>query len=84
MSLHGLLGHRVVPLRAVQLWGAVDVLRRAIEIPRPPREQAEYEQAVVALRSTLGDAAFDAAWAEGLLLPLEEAVALAQETESGG
>ncbi len=39
---------------------------------------ADYEASVAALRNALGDKDFDAAWAEGAALSVEEAIAYAQ------
>ena len=45
------------------------------------QEQQEYEQKVAEARAALGDAAaFDAAWAEGLALTMEQAVEYALES----
>ena len=40
--------------------------------------QAGYESSVAALRDAMGEADFDAAWAEGATLSTEEAIAYAQ------
>jgi tetratricopeptide (TPR) repeat protein len=60
-----------------RLLGAADALRAAIGAPLPPTDQAPVERTVVSLRAALGDDAYEAAWAEGQALTLEEAVALA-------
>ena len=71
------------PRRGTQLWGAADSLRQAIGETRWPVEQAEYEQSIVTLRAALGEEGFAAAWAEGRVLSLDAAVALAlQDSES--
>lgn len=61
---------------AAQLWGAAETLRQHIGAPLPPVYRTDYEQAVAAARSALGEKAFAYAWAEGqtmtrsrLLLP---------------
>lgn len=41
--------------------------------------QAEYERSVAVARATLGDEAFEAAYAKGQAMSLEEAVAYALE-----
>lgn len=51
--------------------------RAALGLVVPPYEREGLERAVTMARDALGDAAFDAAWAEAAALPLEEAVALA-------
>jgi tetratricopeptide (TPR) repeat protein len=72
------------PRRGARLWGAADALRQALGTPRPPEEQAECEQAIAALCAALGEEAFDAAWAAGQALPLDEAIALALEADAAG
>ncbi len=52
-------------------------MREAIGSPRPPYECERYNNEVVQARATLGVAAFDAAFAQGHALTLEQAVAMA-------
>ncbi len=42
---------------------------------------AERSRLIAAARAALGGAAFDAAWAEGLAMPVEDAVEYAVESE---
>jgi hypothetical protein len=65
------------PERAARVGGAAEALREVLGIPLRPELQAAHPAAVQAMRAVLGEAAFAAAWAEGRMLPLEEAVALA-------
>ena len=65
--------------RAARLCGAAAALRVAIGAPLHPTERADYERTVAALRVALGDAAYEAAWAQGQALTLEQAIALALE-----
>jgi non-specific serine/threonine protein kinase len=67
--------------RAAQLGGAASALREALGVPLLPDQRAGHESVVQAMRAVLGDAAFDAAWAEGRALPPEEAVAVALALE---
>jgi hypothetical protein len=46
---------------AAQLWGAAEVLRKAMASPLPPIYRASYEQAVATTREQLGEDAFAAA-----------------------
>jgi DNA-binding NarL/FixJ family response regulator len=62
-------------LWAVRLWGAVEVLREAAGIPLSPIERADYERAIAAARTRLGEQAFAAAWAEGRAMTPEQALA---------
>jgi DNA-binding CsgD family transcriptional regulator len=60
---------------AVRLWGAAEVLREAARIPLSPIERVDYERAVAAARTWLGEQAFAAAWAEGRAMTPEQAFA---------
>ena len=67
---------------AAQLLGAVEVLREAIgSPPLSPDERTDYEQALVAARTALGEEAFATAWAQGRAMPLEQAIAYALGTK---
>jgi hypothetical protein len=70
---------RGLPTRAAQLAGAAEALRDALDVPMRPHQQTIYAQALHAIRAALGEEAFVAAWAEGRVLSLEQAVALALE-----
>jgi predicted ATPase/DNA-binding SARP family transcriptional activator len=61
--------------RAARLFGAQHVLRSAIRSPVDPPYQADYERSLAAVRSALGEAAFNTGFAQGGAMPLEEAVA---------
>src|SRR5262249_5551053 len=57
---------------AVQLLAAASALRVQMGAPVRPVDQAAVEQTLATARSTLGDDAFAAVWAEGQALPLEQ------------
>ena len=63
---------------AARLFGAADAIRHQIGVARFPVYQAGYDAAIGSLRDALGEGAFDAAWAEGAALSIEEAIAYAQ------
>jgi predicted ATPase/class 3 adenylate cyclase/DNA-binding XRE family transcriptional regulator len=65
--------------RAVRLLGAADALRVAIGAPLPPSDRPDMERAVAALHAGLAEVVFEAAWAEGQAMPLEQAIAYALE-----
>jgi predicted ATPase/DNA-binding CsgD family transcriptional regulator len=50
---------------AAQILGTAAALREAMGAPMPPVEEPEYEKAIMLLHSILGEASFQAAWAEG-------------------
>ncbi|GIV98121.1 MAG: serine/threonine protein kinase [Herpetosiphonaceae bacterium] len=50
---------------AVQCLGAAQAIRESIGAPLPPMERDGYQRTLASLRDQLGEAAFDAAWAEG-------------------
>jgi tetratricopeptide (TPR) repeat protein len=59
---------------AVRLLGAATALRLALGSPPPPADRIAHERALTAIRATLGEAAFAAAWAEGEAMTLEQAI----------
>lgn len=61
--------------RAVRLWGSAAASRAALHAPLPPVDRPRRDAMLAELRRTLGDAAFEALWAEGQALTLEAAVA---------
>ncbi len=63
--------------RAVQLYGAVEAVSQATELPLSIADSAEYQRAVAVLRTMLGDEAFAAVWAEGRAMAWEQAIAYA-------
>jgi predicted ATPase/DNA-binding SARP family transcriptional activator len=65
--------------RAARLLGAAAVRREVVIARRPSAEHVEHERHLTALRTTLGEEAFTAAWEEGRAMPLESAVAYAME-----
>nr|MDQ2831208.1 tetratricopeptide repeat protein [Chloroflexota bacterium] len=60
--------------RAVRLLGAAAALREEVGSPLTPVERRAYEREVAGLRAALGDARFDAAWASGQALSLQQAI----------
>jgi predicted ATPase/DNA-binding XRE family transcriptional regulator len=65
--------------RATRLLGAATALRPGLPSYLIPAERAAYEQTLRTVRTSLGEAAFAAAWDGGQALPVEQALALAQE-----
>jgi predicted ATPase/DNA-binding CsgD family transcriptional regulator len=59
---------------AARLYAASDAARQDMGYPRPPVVRADHDAVVGALRAALGATGFEAAWAEGTSLPLDEAV----------
>ena len=70
------LGHHE---RAARLFGAAEALRERVGAPLTPGGRADYDRRVAATTAALGSAAFNAAWAKGLAMTLEEAIAYALE-----
>ena len=65
------------PQRAIKLFGGAEALREIIQSPMTDQERIEYEQAVSQLRPTLAGTEFDATWAEGRAMSMEQAIQLA-------
>jgi hypothetical protein len=66
--------------RAARLLGAAEALREAIGAPLLPPDLPDYQQTVVAVRSSMTAEVFAAHWAKGRALTLDEAVAEARNT----
>jgi DNA-binding CsgD family transcriptional regulator len=62
---------------SARLYSAADAARTRMEMVRFKVFDAEYDSSIAALRKTLGDNDFDAAWAEGAALSTDEAIAYA-------
>jgi DNA-binding CsgD family transcriptional regulator/tetratricopeptide (TPR) repeat protein len=60
--------------RAARLWGAAEALRKTIGDPLSIEGRLYFERSMVAARAQLGEAAWEAALAEGRAMGLEEAV----------
>jgi predicted ATPase/class 3 adenylate cyclase/DNA-binding CsgD family transcriptional regulator len=63
---------------AARLFGAAHGIRQAMGAVRFKIFNVGYETSVTALRDTMGDKDFDAAWAEGAAMSTDEAIAYAQ------
>jgi predicted ATPase/class 3 adenylate cyclase/DNA-binding CsgD family transcriptional regulator len=63
---------------AARLFGAAEAIRQHMGAVRFKVYDAGYEASVAALRDALSDSDFDAAWAEGAALSIEEAIAYAR------
>ncbi|HEV2073123.1 MAG TPA: tetratricopeptide repeat protein, partial [Thermomicrobiales bacterium] len=63
------------PALAVSLYAAANALRTALNTPLRPTDNVVQEQELAAIRANLDTEAFDEAWAIGLPLSLEDAVA---------
>ena len=62
------------PARAARLFGAADGLRQAARRPLSPRDRAEYDQQLEAVRRALGDGPFATAVAAGQALSIDQAI----------
>jgi non-specific serine/threonine protein kinase len=63
------------PVAASRLFGAAANLSERIGSPGHEPERSAYMRAIERVRAALGESAFEAAWAAGQALPLEEIVA---------
>jgi predicted ATPase/DNA-binding CsgD family transcriptional regulator len=73
--LSGSLGALGEPERAARLLGAAEVVEERIGALLEPSDQSELERNIAEVRGLLDEATFQAAWAEGRKLTLEQAVA---------
>jgi hypothetical protein len=65
------------PQRAIKLFGAAEALRERVQSPRVEHEQVEYDQSVAQIRSMLAETEFNALWAEGCAMTMEQAIQFA-------
>ncbi len=67
------------PQHAIKLFSAAEALRERIQAPRVDHEQAEYEQSIAQLHAMLPEVEFNALWAEGRSMTMEQAIQLGLE-----
>jgi hypothetical protein len=67
------------PGRALRLLSAAEALREAINSPMTGVERTEYDHEVNALRKQVSPEAFDAEWAKGRALTMDQAIDFALE-----
>jgi tetratricopeptide (TPR) repeat protein len=65
--------------RAGILYGAAAALRESAEVSLNSDQRSDYERVLADLRSTGGEDGFVAAWNDGRLMPLDQAIAYALE-----
>jgi tetratricopeptide (TPR) repeat protein len=75
----GLVGAAGQPQAAARLLGAVESSLRALGLVMDAPERMEYDRIVEAARAQLDEATFQAAWAKGQAMTLEQAVVYALE-----
>jgi tetratricopeptide (TPR) repeat protein len=68
------------PERAAKLFGAAEMIREVINIPMNGMEQAEYDREVADLRVGMSETEFNALWAEGRAMTMEQAIQLALDS----
>jgi hypothetical protein len=84
MALEGfacLAGAQGEAQRAVRLWGAAQGLHETKGIPRDIDFLAEADARISAVRSGMGEEAWEEAWRKGRAMTLEEAVSYALDGE---
>ncbi len=78
-GLAAVAGVQSQPERAARLFGAATALREAIGGTLSPGERPAYERNVATVRGQLDETAFAAAWAEGRVMTVEQAITYALE-----
>ena len=71
------------PERSARLLGAAEALRGELNLQITVRQRRSYEETQSAVQATLGESRFKQAWAEGLAMTPEQAVAYALEEDGG-
>jgi hypothetical protein len=67
--------------RAATLWGAAQTFHEAKDIPRDPDFLAEADARISAVRTGMGEQAWEEVWRKGRAMTLDEAVSYALEGE---
>jgi hypothetical protein len=70
--------------RATRLWGAAQTLHEAKDIPRDTDFLDEADARISAVRTGMGEEAWEEAWRNGRVMALDEAVYYALEEEKAG
>ena len=70
------------PQRATKLFSVAQALRERIDSPMTDFERVEYDESVAQLRAMLAETEFNALWAEGRAMKMEQAIELALYSES--
>jgi len=70
------------PEEAARLLGAAEALRESLGVALAPAEQTTHDETVEAVRASLDEERFSAAWLQGREMPLDDAVAYALEEET--
>lgn len=65
--------------RAAKIWGAAEALNEKMGLVNAPGDRRRTDALIAEARSRISPKTFDAAWAEGRELSLDEAIALAME-----
>jgi hypothetical protein len=73
-GLAGVAALNEEPERAAWLWGAAEALRQSIGAREAPAAHATHERLKGDVRKQLGEAAFNAKWAEGQAASVEQAI----------
>ncbi len=68
------------PQRAIKLFSTAQALREKAQSPRTEQEQIEYDQSVAQLRAMLPETEFNALWAEGRAMTMEQAIQFALDS----
>jgi hypothetical protein len=76
-----LAGARGETERAARLWGAAQTLHETKDIPRDTDFLAEADARISAVRSGMGEQAWEEAWRKGRVMTLDEAISYALEEE---
>lgn len=65
------------PHKAVRLFSAAEALREKVQSPMTDQERGEYDSHITQLHAMLAEAEFNALWAEGRSMTMEQAIQMA-------
>jgi non-specific serine/threonine protein kinase len=79
-AMAGIAGAQGQAERAAKLFGAGQALQDAIGTPLAPGLRVLYERVMMTTRDRLGEVAYAEIWAQGRAMPLQQAIAEAEQT----
>ncbi len=80
VGLAGIAGNKGQPEKAARILSATNIILVAVGAQLEPVEQRDYDRILAAARAQLDEAAWEAAWAEGQAMSMEQAIGYALGT----
>lgn len=83
-GLAAIAGARQERVQAARLWSAAETLRATLGASLPPADREDYNLQLAAIRAGTDPAVWEAAWAAGRMLPLDDVIEGALSMQASG